>query len=115
MRYVTSITALIVLFCIQVHASIPATPDFAFPKRVSAEANRSLKQALSASDGPGIVRAVMDYTLAQGAVDTDNISASLARIDSVRGLESVSPVTRSILSLLMADIYAQLYNQKRWS
>lgn len=61
----------------------PLKPDFAFPKTVSANAEKSLASALKANDGPEITRALIDYYLARTRIDRANAASALARIDSV--------------------------------
>lgn len=37
-------------------ASVPSTPDFAFPEKVSSDARRQLSTAVSGGNGPATVR-----------------------------------------------------------
>lgn len=113
MRVVSAVIALLLTLSCRLYAAVPSAPDFAFPKTVSLEAYRSLRTAMRAADGQATVRSVMDYALAQGAIDADNVPGSLALIDSVCRVTE-APATRAVLNLLMADIYSQLYNRNRW-
>lgn len=91
----------------------PVKPDFAFPKTVSANAEKSLASALKANDGPEITRALIDYYLARTRIDRANAASALARIDSVCAA-SADPVLKAILLTLQADIYTAVYSADRW-
>lgn len=88
-------------------------PDFAYPKTVSAQARKSLDVAMHDGDACGVVRSLLDYTLAQGAVSGDNIPACISKIDSVRAV-SADPVLHAMLYTLEAVIYNNVYTSSRW-
>ncbi len=89
-------------------------PDFAYPQTVSAQAEKNLAVALRDGDSRGVVRSLLDYTLAKGAVSGDNIPACIALVDSVRDA-STDAVLRSMLSTLEAVIYNNVYTSSRWT
>lgn len=89
-------------------------PDFAFPQKVSRASLTALDGAASKGDGPATVRALIDYTLAEGMIARSNLSAALARLDSVRGLPSTSGATAAMLMTLKATVYQQLYSREQW-
>lgn len=89
-------------------------PDFAFPKTVSQQASKALATSLQTGDGQGVIRALMDYTLAESAIGGDNVPACLAKIDSVKNVVS-EPAVKSVLDILEAVIYNNVYSQARWT
>ena len=97
----------------EMNASTPQRPDFAYPQTVSAEAEKSLQQALDAADGPAILRAVLDYYLAQTSISNENAQPVLNRIDSIC-TASADPLLKAMLLTLQADIYSATYNNSRW-
>lgn len=62
---------LIALFSMSINASQKqySEPDFAFPKQVSSQASEMLEKAVADGDGKLAVRALVNYGLAQCAVD----------------------------------------------
>lgn len=95
-------------------ASAATKPDFAFPKKVSATALRSFERALDTGDAPASVRALIDYGLAQGAVDNDSLSRVFTLLD--RGRRAMTdPTARAVYDLLEADIYTAIYNANRYT
>ena len=96
----------------EMNASTPQRPDFAYPQTVSAEAEKSLQQALDAADGPAILRALLDYYLAQTSISNENAQPVLNRIDSIC-TASADPLLKAMLLTLQADIYSATYNSSR--
>lgn len=95
--------------------SIMTQPDFAFPQKVSTQAEKDLKSAIRDGNGPRTLRAIMDYGLAQGLVDADNLPAVIGRMETVRTDANTSGVTHAMISLLQASIYNQIYLKDRWN
>lgn len=89
-------------------------PDFAYPKTVSKNAVSSLDKALADGDGKLLVRSLIDYSLAEKAIDRDSLQPVLNRIAAITSQEKDAP-TRAMLSLLQADIYQALYQAERWT
>lgn len=94
-------------------AAVPTQPDFAYPKTVSARAEKSLAEALQKSNHPGIVRSLMDYYLAQTSIGTDKAPAALKRIGEVCAKEDDGAL-KGLMYLLQADIYNGIYAKDRW-
>ena len=90
------------------------TPDFAFPETVSAQARKNLDEALAKGNDNGVLRSLLDYTLAQGSVSSTNVPACLAKIDSVRNASNDN-VLRGMLATLEAVIYNNVYSTARWT
>ncbi|MBD5353312.1 MAG: hypothetical protein HDR85_00125 [Bacteroides sp.] len=91
----------------------PQRPDFAYPKTVNENARKSLAAALSAGDGPGTVRALIDSYLAETRIDSSNATAAIAEIDSIACATS-DGVLKAMLLTLEADIYSAVYSSSRW-
>lgn len=81
----------------------PSKPDFAFPKTVSKTAQAQLKTAEKKKDGPATVRALIDYSLAQVAINPDNSDSALEFMAKVQG-RTQSPVTCAMIQLARANM-----------
>lgn len=113
-RFLTMLYAFVLsLSCVTMNATNPKIPDFAYPKTVSQQSEKNLAAALRASDSPAVVRALIDYYLAQVSIDADKASEALRKIESVNS-NSKDPALSSMLYLLRADIYFNIYNANRW-
>lgn len=88
-------------------------PDFAYPETVSAQASKSLDSALAKGDDVGILRSLLDYTLARVSISADNLPACLAEIDSVKDVRHDS-VLSGLLSTLEAELYNNVYTRSQW-
>lgn len=117
MRYGRIIVLLSAFIYLSLHfaanADTPRCPDFAYPKTVSFDSQKSLERAIKDADAPGIVRALTNFYLAETAVSADYANAAIEKIDSVANL-TADPVLKSVLLTLEANIYASIYNGKRW-
>lgn len=81
----------------------PSKPDFAYPKNVSANALKDLNKALKKQNGPAIVRATLNYGLAQTDINPDNVEQFTNKISEIK--EKVSkPVTTAMLDFVLADV-----------
>lgn len=92
-----------------------AKPDFAFPQKVSNQADKDLKSALRDGNAPLILRSLMDYGLAQGLVDADNLPAVVTRMQELRADRHTPATAKSMLALLQATVYQQIFMQNRWT
>lgn len=88
-------------------------PDFSFPKRVITESDAALKTALAKKNGPAIVRAFMDKSLAMDAIDNDSLQSALAELDSLTRVVTGDD-TRAMLTLLRAYILNSAYQSQRY-
>lgn len=106
---------LIALFSMSINASQKqySEPDFAFPKQVSSQASEMLEKAVADGDGKLAVRALVNYGLAQCAVDNDSLPEVLQRISTVESKET-DPCIKAMLTLLKARIYNDIYQYDRW-
>ena len=109
----SAVTMIICCFTAMSQNTRVKAPDFAYPLTVSTDARRNLDKAIGDDDAQGILRSLIDYTLAQSSTDTANLPACLTLIDSVKGV-SDNPVLGSMLSMLEAVIYNNIYSSSRW-
>lgn len=91
-----------------------AKPDFAYPKTVSKNAMESLEKALNDGDGKKLVRSLINYSLAECAIDNDSLQPVLDKIADITSSEK-DAATRSLLYLMQADIYNSIYTRNRWN
>lgn len=91
-----------------------ASPDFAYPKEVIKNADALLNKALNEGDGQKVVESLIQYGLAQTSISADSLPSVTGKIERVRDGEK-SPVTQSLLNLLLADIYRQYYSNDRYN
>lgn len=90
-------------------------PDFAFPKQVILDADKNLELALKTGDGIGIIRSLMDYGLAESAISGDNLSSVIKKIETVRSENKFSADINSLLNLLLARIYSDIYANDKFT
>lgn len=86
----------------------PAPPDFAYPKQVSTQAEKDLKNAIRSNDGKSVLSAAIRLGLAASAISRDNLPPVIKRIEKIASTED-DVVTRSLLYALLSKIYSQLY------
>lgn len=80
----------------------PSKPDFAYPKTVSKNARKELKIALKQGNGPDIVRATMDYGLAETEINPEAITDFTETIDEIKRQVN-APATLAMLDFVAAD------------
>ena len=88
-------------------------PDFAYPKTVIQNAEQALKKAYAGGDDEAAVRALMDFGQAQCAITVDNRPKVLAAFRQGRD-RMKSAVAKSLMNLLIADVYNNAYGDQRW-
>lgn len=108
------IAALIIPLTAMSNPAAPRRPDFAFPQKVSDDSETNLERALEKGRDVGAIRALINLTLAQNAIDSDRMPACLERIDSLQD-RFASPANRSLLYLLRATIYTEYYRSQSWT
>lgn len=117
MRRIVAILGFIAIVCMCMSAKTTGNiqePDFAFPKKVQKQASSDLESALSAGDGARVVNALVRIGLAESAVSADSLPNVIARVEQVKSVEK-NPVTRAMLCLLEAQIYADIYRNDTWA
>lgn len=91
-----------------------AAPDFAYPQQVAKDAEKQLQAALKAGDGESVVNALIKYGIAQTSVDDANYPALVKKVTEIADSEK-QPTTRSLLKMLLADIYNAYYSADRYN
>lgn len=94
--------------------STTTAPDFAYPQKVSAQAEKDLKKAIKSNDGKATINALIRLGLAEGAVSSKNLPPIISRISEIAANEK-DAVTQSLLYTLLADIYSEIYNDNRYT
>ena len=90
-----------------------AKPDFAYPEKVSADAQKHLDKALASGDGRGVISSLINYTIAQSLIDKDCLPATVKHIEQIAQAEK-DPCTRALLYTLLVDIYTDIFNDDRY-
>lgn len=89
-------------------------PDFAYPQQVIKDADKMLDEALKKHDGQKVVEALIQSGLAQVSISPDSIVSVISRIEKVNATEK-DEVTRSLLDILLADIYSAYYDDNSYN
>lgn len=117
----TTICSIIRVVVLNLFLSLPIfmnadnnAPDFAYPKQVSSQARTQLSKALADGDGQSAIDALIKYGIAQTSISSDNFPEVLTKVNDVIRNEK-NPVTRSMLNLLLADMYKAYYENNRWN
>jgi hypothetical protein len=95
-------------------ANKSAKPDFAYPQKVAATAGNDLKVALKKGDDKATVDALLRYGLAKNLISADSLPGVLSKIEQVSNA-SKSPVTRTLLNVMQAQIYVDLYQEDAYN
>ncbi len=83
--------------------AMPSKPDFAYPQSVSADARKELASALKSGKDVKAVRAMMNYALAQAAIDAESADSIAAFIAANRaGLKTDG--AKAVADLLIGRI-----------
>lgn len=86
-----------------------ATPDFAFPKTVSANARPMLEKSLRQNDGPMALQALIEIVVAENLISEENAQSGAALIDSIAG-ELETPYSE-LAYLLEGRLYKEIYSE----
>ena len=105
--------SILLLLSIAIHFNMVAKntidPDFAFPQKVSLQAEEDLKRALKDNNGNAVVRSLIDYSIAQSLINTDSIQSIINKIEQV-AVKEKNPCTKALLNTLLCQIYSSLYS-----
>ncbi|MBR5638919.1 MAG: TonB-dependent receptor plug domain-containing protein [Muribaculaceae bacterium] len=100
-----------VAFAVVASAMGQGSADFAFPRKVSAEALTQLDKALKSGDGNAVVNALVRYSLAESSISKQNVDTIMSRIEHVARQEGHAD-TRALIYYLAArllDSYVTKY------
>lgn len=89
-------------------------PDFAYPKTIAKKSLAQLDAASKNGNGQLLVRALINYALAQNAINTDSLNVVLNQASHLASKET-NPATASMTNLLLAQTYSQLYKANKWN
>lgn len=98
-------------FCTGVFAQ--TSPDFAFPKKVETASARSFEKNLKSGNYPEATRSLMNLILAKSEIDNTSIASSVQTLRKTAA-ESRDSVFKGMLTLLEAEITADIYYRKRY-
>lgn len=115
MRRTYLILFFLLTLIIPLHAAMksPRKPDFAYPKTVADNAMTQLREAIASGNDPAAVRALLDYSLAEGQIDRTRVPEALGLIGETRPRLS-SPAAKAMTYLLEAEIFSDIYQEDRW-
>ncbi|MBO4721479.1 MAG: carboxypeptidase-like regulatory domain-containing protein [Muribaculaceae bacterium] len=82
--------------------------DFAFPRKVSAEALTQLDKALKTGDGNAVVDAMIRYSIAQSSISKQSIDTIVPRIEQLAAKEKRADI-KALLYHLAARVLGQYY------
>ncbi|MBP5687253.1 MAG: carboxypeptidase-like regulatory domain-containing protein [Muribaculaceae bacterium] len=82
--------------------------DFAYPRKVSAEALTQLDKALKKGDGNAVVDAMIRYSIAQSSISKQSIDTILPRIEQLTVKEKRADI-KALLYHLEAKVLRQYY------
>lgn len=113
LKAVFLVTALFATFSLSAakKSSTPPYPDFAYPKSVAKEAGKLLDKALASQKPEEALRELLNLTVAENLVSSENTFSLLPRIDSI-----VSPLPTpysGVGYLIESEIYSAIYNAGR--
>ncbi len=107
-----SLAIFLIYFSISVDAEVNS-PDFAYPQKVSDQAETVLRQAIQKKDGNKIIQSLVHLSIAKSLISSDNLPATISRIEKVTA-EEKDNCTKALLNILLADIYYDIYDSDRW-
>lgn len=90
-------------------------PDFAYPKQVSETWKKELDKGLANKDNPLILRALLNIWLATSEISEKNQAEFLNTLADLSQKNSKDAELQALLDLMQADIYSDIYNERRWT
>ena len=103
-----TIFVLLLLSGINIGFSQTNEPDFAFPKKVTQEAEANLNKALKNGNGKLVIESLIEYAVAQDKINSDSIQSTLNKIERVASVEK-DPCIRALINILLSQIYSDIY------
>lgn len=103
-----------VLIALGAYARKVDAPDFAFPQKVAEQSQSALKTAQKRGDGPATVRALINFSLAEMAIDPARLPSVVGKIRQTRAQERDS-VTAAMTDLLLARILCDAYRSEAYN
>lgn len=91
-----------------------AKPDFAFPKKVSKQAEIELKNSLISGNDLGALRALINLSLSEGMVDSESLPKAYQQITDARQ-KLTDPGVVALTYIVQAQILKEVYFDKRYT
>lgn len=91
------------------------TPDFAFPKQVSATATKDLDKALHNNNSPLALRSLINLGLADNEISGDSKAQFLNMALQIQNRPQTPDELKALILILRADIYSSIYNADKWT
>ena len=89
-------------------------PDFDYPKTVMKDADKSLDRALQKGNHADVVKYLVQSTLAEAQISSDNIPGILGKIDSVAAIETDSAAV-GLMHYLKAVVYGSYFSNNSYA
>lgn len=91
---------------------MPSTsaPDFAFPKKLEANAMAEMRKAIKEKNGANLVNSAIKWGLAKAEVSADSIPGVLDKLRVLASDDVVLPEAQAMLQILQAKIYTDIYS-----
>ena len=89
-------------------------PDFDYPKTVMKDADKSLDRALQKGNHADVVKYLVQSTLAEAQISSDNIPGILGKIDSVAAIETDSAAV-GLMHYLKAVVYSSHFSNNSYA
>lgn len=88
-------------------------PDFAYPKTVAANAEKTLKAAQSRGDAVGELRALMELTVARSLVDRASRQKSYEQVLEAANRQKDKQM-KALFQLYASEVADNIYSNNRW-
>lgn len=89
------------------------SPDFAFPKTVMENSIRVMKECEKTNNDVDLIKGAIQYTIASNQISNENAPRMALMLDSLAASRKAPYST--VLYLLEARIYEQMYRESRWT
>ena len=91
-------------------AADDGVPNFNYPQTVIKDANKSLNKALKKGNHADVIKYLIQSTIAEAQISSDNIPGILQKIDSVAALETDSAAIAT-MHYLKAVVYSSYFSK----
>ena len=109
-----AISVLFLLSCITINGyAAEPKPNFAYPKKVIADAEKAYVSAVGKKDYPEALRALLNYSIAGASISNDSVRNNISLLRKARS-KSESKVFTSMVNLILADIINSVYLNEKY-
>lgn len=99
---------------VNIQANNIVSPDFAYPKQVSKQAESNINKAIKEGDDKMMIKSLIEYAVAQDLINNDSIQRTINKIENLATNES-NPCTKALLNALLLEIYCNVYDSNAWT